>query len=81
MDIRTRLPFNELSPWYFAVRWARMSLQQKVHDIKAQGLDHILDYDFQTLERLESLEAFLQVTWDDAIHNCVQTPAEVESNV
>lgn len=80
MDIHTRLPFDALSPWYFAVRWARMSLQQKLDDYKSQGWEWTTDYDLQVLERLESLESFLQVTWDDTVSDFGQTSAEVVSH-
>ena len=80
MDIHTRLPFDALSPWYFAVRWARMTLQQRLDEYKTNGWDWFNDYDLQTLERLESLECFLQVTWNDTVSGFVQTPKEPVSH-
>lgn len=80
MNVQTQLPFEDLSPWYFAVRWARLTLQQKVHDYKTQGFTFNVDYDFQVLERLESLEEFLQYAWDETLGNAVQTPVETVSN-
>lgn len=80
MDIHTRLPFDALSPWYFAVRWARMTLQQRLDEYKTNGWDWFNDYDLQTLERLESLESFLQVTWNDTVSGFVQTAKEPVSH-
>lgn len=80
MNVQTQIPFNELSPWYFAVRWARMSLQQKVHDYKTNGFTFNMEYDFQVLERLESLEEFLQYTWDETVGNSTRTSVEVLSH-
>jgi hypothetical protein len=54
---------SKLSPWYFAVSWARMQLEQKIEQFTDWGFS--TSYDEVQLERLLDLEQFLKMTWDE----------------
>ena len=54
---------SKLSPWYFAVIWARIQLEQKIEQFKDWGFT--TSYDEIQLERLLDLEQFLKMTWDE----------------
>ncbi len=58
----TRLDNHKLSPWYFAVHWTVIGLQQKIADAEAAGLDPT--YDMLQLAQLQELEMFLKMSWD-----------------
>ena len=58
----TQIENTKLSPWYFAVHWAGMVLQQKIADMEAAGFDPT--YDMRQLEQLQDLEMFLKMSWD-----------------
>ena len=58
----TRLENHKLSPWYFAVHWTVIGLQQKIADAEAAGFDPT--YDMRQLEQLQDLEMFLKMSWD-----------------
>ncbi len=52
----------KLSPWYFAVHWASIQLQEKITDMEQLGVDPT--YDIRQLQQLQDLEQFLKMTWD-----------------
>jgi hypothetical protein len=54
---------SKLSPWHFAVSWARIQLEQKIEQFKGWGFT--TSYDEIQLERLLDLEQFLKMTWDE----------------
>ncbi len=54
---------SNLSPWYFAVSWGRLMLEQKIQQYKDWGFS--ASYDETQLERLLDLEQFLKMTWDE----------------
>ena len=58
----TRLDNHKLSPWYFAVHWTVIGLQQKIADAEAAGVDPT--YDMLQLAQLQELEMFLKMSWD-----------------
>jgi hypothetical protein len=63
----TKLDNHKLSPWYFAVHWTVIALQQKVADLEAAGMDPT--YDMRQLEQLQDLEQFLKMSWDQWMDN------------
>ena len=74
----TKVENTKLSPWYFGVNWAVMTLQQKVASLEEQGLN--ATYDIRQLQQLQDLEQFLKMSWDqwmDAIE-ARQTGVEVK---
>jgi len=64
---RLQIQFNrsKLCPWYFAVSWARLTLQQKI--IQQQEWGFSTTYDEAQLVRLVDLEQFLKMTWDEVL--------------
>jgi hypothetical protein len=56
---------SKLCPWYFAVSWARLMLQQKI--IQQQEWGFSTTYDEAQLVRLVDLEQFLKMTWDEVL--------------
>ena len=58
----TQVENTKLSPWYFGVNWAVMTLQQKVASLEEQGLN--ANYDMLQLQQLQDLEQFLKMSWD-----------------
>ena len=58
----TELPNEKLSPWYFAVKYATMVLQQRIELGKEKDWD--TSYDQYTLEKMQDLEQFLKMSWD-----------------
>ena len=76
--LHTRIENTKLSPWYFAVNWAVITLQQKVALSEERGFDTA--YDIRQLQQLEDLQQFLKMSWDqwlDAIE-ARQTDVEVK---
>jgi len=69
---------SKLSPWYFAVSWARIQLEQKIEQFKGWGFT--TSYDETQLERLLDLEQFLKMTWDERMEalTAAQTAQEVQ---
>ena len=61
-QFHTPIENTKLSPWFFAVNWAIITLQQKISDYEARGLNPI--YDINQLEKLQDLEQFLKMSWD-----------------
>jgi hypothetical protein len=62
MATHTQIPLENLSAWYFAVRWSRTNLEATIEKAEALGLSS--KYDRMQQERLEELELYLQTTWD-----------------
>jgi len=60
--LHTQIENTKLSPWYFAVNWGILTLQQKIAEMEARGQDPI--YDIKQLEKLQDLEQFLKMSWD-----------------
>ena len=74
----TQLENTKLSPWYFAVHWAGIHLQERIVDSERLGVDPT--YDMLQLQQLQDLEQFLKMSWDqwmDAIE-ASQTALEVK---
>jgi hypothetical protein len=74
----TQLENTKLSPWYFAVHWAGIHLQERIVDSERLGVDPT--YDMLQLQQLQDLEQFLKMSWDqwmDAIE-ARQTAQEVK---
>jgi hypothetical protein len=60
--LHTPVENTKLSPWYFAVSWGVAVLQQKIVDMEAAGFNPT--YDIYQLEKLQDLEQFLKMSWD-----------------
>ena len=60
--LHTKVENTKLSPWFLAVNWGILTLQQKIADMEAMGLNPI--YDINQLEKLQDLEQFLKMSWD-----------------
>ena len=60
--LHTQIENTKLSPWYFAVNWGILTLQQKIAEMEARGQYPI--YDIKQLEKLQDLEQFLKMSWD-----------------
>jgi len=66
----TKLDNIKLSPWYFAVHWSVVHLQDKIAEMEKLGVDPT--YDIRQLQQLQDLEQFLKMSWDawmDAIES------------
>ena len=61
-QFHTPVENTKLSPWFFAVNWGILTLQQKVADMEAMGMNPV--YDLNQLEQLQDLEQFLKMSWD-----------------
>jgi hypothetical protein len=61
-QFHTPVENTKLSPWFFAVNWGILTLQQKITDMEAMGMNPI--YDINQLEQLQDLEQFLKMSWD-----------------
>ena len=61
-QFHTQVKNTKLSPWFFAVNWGILTLQQKIADMEAMGMNPI--YDINQLELLQDLEQFLKMSWD-----------------
>lgn len=61
--LHTQIENTKLSPWYFAVNWGIITLQQKIADMEAVGIDPA--YSIYQLEKLQDLEQFLKMSWDE----------------
>jgi hypothetical protein len=63
MNTHTPVDNFKLSPWYFAVSWARRILQDKIVQHEKNGFNPV--YDIHQLEQLDDLEQFLKMSWDE----------------
>lgn len=62
MATHTSLPNEKLNPWYFAVRWASMCLQDKIR--RSKELGYSTQYDEYHVQHLEDMEQFFKMSWD-----------------
>ena len=62
MLTHTELANENLSPWYFAVRYSALVFQQRINDLEQLGLN--CSYDRHSLQHLQELEQFLKMSWD-----------------
>lgn len=60
--LHTKVENTKLSPWMFAVNWGVITLQQKIVEMEARGLNPV--YDIHQLQQLQDLEQFLSMSWD-----------------
>jgi len=68
---------TDLSPWYYAVGWAKHTIQLQITRYQGLGLD--TSYDQKQLERLTELEQFLKMSWDQWMESLV--PSETAQEV
>ena len=68
---------TDLSPWYYAVSWARHSLQSQINRYAELGLDTA--YDEKQLKKLLDLEQFLKMSWDQWMESLL--PSETAKEV
>ena len=68
---------TDLSPWYYAVGYARHSLQMQVIRYRELGLK--TNYEEKQLERLVELEQFLKMSWDQWMESLL--PSETTEEV
>jgi hypothetical protein len=68
---------SDLSPWYYAVGWAKHSLQLQITRYNALGLN--TNYEEKQLERLVELEQFLKMSWDQWMESLL--PSETAQEV
>lgn len=67
---------TNLSPWYYAVGWARQSLHAQIRRYAELGLN--TSYDEKQLERLVELEQFLKMSWDEWMESLLPSKTEQE---
>ena len=60
-----------LCPWYFAVGWARLRVQQSVRQAQEYGWNN--NYEEIQLQRLIELEQFIKMTWDQVLDGDLPT--------
>ena len=68
---------KDLSPWYYAVGWARHSLKLQI--VRYQGLGLNTSYEEKQLEKLIELEQFLKMSWDQWMESLL--PSETTQEV
>ncbi len=68
---------SDLSPWYYAVGWAKHSLQLQITRYNGLGLN--TSYEEKQLERLVELEQFLKMSWDQWMESLL--PSETTQEV
>lgn len=66
-SLHTKLDNSKLSEYYFAVRWAITSVQERIAKTEQYGLN--AGYDRHQLERLEDMEQWLKMSWDTWMDN------------
>jgi hypothetical protein len=59
MDLQTTIPSEQLNNWFFAVRWGRMAVQQRIEQQAKYNWSTL--YDDDVVSRLESLESYLEI--------------------
>jgi hypothetical protein len=62
-NFRTSIPTELLGNWYYAVRWSRLALQERIRTSKDYGLS--TSYDDLMMSHVESLESYLRATYDE----------------
>ena len=77
MATQTSVPNEKLSPWYFAVRYSILRMEQAIRYSQELGLS--TTYDEHQLEQLRDLEQFLKMSWDVWMDDmgAILLPAEV----
>ena len=74
---QAKIANTDLSPWYYAVGWAKHSIQGQITRYKGLGLD--TSYDEKQLEQLVELEQFLKMSWDQWMESLL--PSETTQEV
>lgn len=81
MTTHIDLPVEKLTPWYFAIGWAKQVMIYSIERTKAHGMS--TEYDERHLRQLEDMEQFLQMSWDvwmdDLEKNCAHNGVEVSN--
>jgi len=77
ISTHTSVDNHKLSPWYFAVHWAIMVLQQKIAAAEAAGFDAA--YDVRQLLILQDMEMFLKLSWDQWLDQIEARQTELET--
>jgi hypothetical protein len=72
----TLIDNEKLMPWYHAVHWAGLVLQQHIKQLEAADLDATLHR--KRLAELTDLEQFLSMSWDVWMDLIAKTPEEVK---
>jgi hypothetical protein len=67
MLTHTQLANENLSPWYFAVRYSTLVFEQRINELERLGLN--CSYDRHSLKQLQQLEQFLKMSWDTYMDN------------
>jgi hypothetical protein len=62
MATHTSVPNEKLSPWYFAVHYSILRMEEAIKYTQELGLS--AKYDEHQLEQLRDLEQFLKMSWD-----------------
>jgi hypothetical protein len=78
MDLNTTIPAEQLNNWFFAVRWGRMAVQERIEQQAKYGWS--TQYDDDVVSRLESLEYYLEIEHQKFVKALGMPVAEV-SNV
>lgn len=79
MTTHTEVQNYKLSPWYFAVRYANVVLQNRITNFKEKEWNTA--YDEHVLKDLIELEQFLKMSWDtwmDQLETSCKTAQEVK---
>jgi len=74
--LHTKVENTKLSPWFFAVNWGIITLQQKIAEQEMRGLNPV--YDIHQLENLQDLEQFLKMSWDQWMDRMTTDKTEQE---
>lgn len=61
-SLHTSLDNGKLSAYYFAIRWAINSVEERIAQAERLGLN--ANYDKHQLETLRDMEQFLKMSWD-----------------
>ena len=76
-SFQAKVDNSDLSPWYYAVGWAKHTLQLQI--TRYQGLGLNTSYEEKQLEKLTELEQFLKMSWDQWMESLL--PSETEQEV
>jgi len=74
---QAKIENTSLSPWYYAVSWARQSLQAQINRYRDLGLN--TSYDEKKVAELLELEQFLKMSWDQWMESLL--PSETTEEV
>lgn len=67
----TAVDNRKLMPWYYAVNWGAMLLEQHIIRMEAIGLD--VELHKERLAELEDLKQFLSMSWDMWVYQAMPT--------